>query len=74
MQSLFIQILFIVKNHHPNIVYLHYPIGFWAVRGGIGHMGYSGLIITKEYGSSIALASVVTNAKLKPTKSLERVR
>ena len=43
---------------------------FLAVRGGIGHMGYSGLIITKEYGSSIALASVVTDAKLKPTKSL----
>lgn len=43
---------------------------FLAVRGGIGHMGYSGLIITKEYGSSIALASVVTDAKLQPTKSL----
>ncbi len=43
---------------------------FLAVRGGIGHMGYSGLIITKKYGSSIALASVVTNAKLKPTESL----
>ena len=43
---------------------------FLAVRGGIGHMGYSGLIITEEYGSSIALASVVTNANLKATKSL----
>ncbi len=43
---------------------------FLAVRSGIGHMGYSGLIITKEYGSSIALASVVTDARLKPTKSL----
>jgi epoxyqueuosine reductase len=43
---------------------------FLAVRSGIGHMGYSGLIITKEYGSSIAIASVVTDAKLKQTKSL----
>jgi epoxyqueuosine reductase QueG len=46
---------------------------FLAVRGGIGHMGYSGLIITKEYGSSIALASVVTTAKLKATKSLAEI-
>lgn len=43
---------------------------FLAVRGDIGHMGYSGMIITKEYGSSVALASVVTGAKLKPTRSL----
>lgn len=43
---------------------------FLAVRGGIGHMGYSGLIITSEYGSSVALATVVTNAKLQATKSL----
>ena len=43
---------------------------FLAVRGGVGYMGYSGMIITKEYGSSVALASVVTAAQLKPTKSL----
>jgi len=36
-------------------------------------MGYSGLIITKKYGSSIALASVVTNAKLKATQSLPEI-
>lgn len=32
----------------------------------------TGLIITKEYGSCIALASVVTDADLKPTKSLPK--
>ena len=43
---------------------------FLAVRSGVGFMGYSGLVITKEYGSCIALASVVTDAKLEPTVSL----
>lgn len=43
---------------------------FLAVRSGIGHMGYSGLILTKEYGSSVALATLVTDAKLEPTPSL----
>lgn len=43
---------------------------FLAVRSGIGHMGYSGLVITKEYGASVALASVVTDAQLEPTPSL----
>ena len=41
-----------------------------AIKGGIGHMGYSGMIITEKYGSSIALASVVTEAKLNPTEPL----
>jgi epoxyqueuosine reductase len=43
---------------------------FLAVQGGVGYMGYSGMIITKECGSCIALASVVTNAELTPTPSL----
>jgi epoxyqueuosine reductase len=41
-----------------------------AFRGGIGHIGHSGMIITKEYGACIALASVVTDAKLNPTQPL----
>ena len=43
---------------------------FLAFRGGIGHIGYSGMIITKEYGANIALASVVTQAKLEATNAL----
>jgi epoxyqueuosine reductase QueG len=51
---------------------LHPPIShrYLAVRSGIGHFGYSGNIITKEYGSAIVLVSVVTNAELIPTDSL----
>jgi len=43
---------------------------YLAVRSGIGHFGYSGNIITKEYGSAIVLASVVTDVELIPTDSL----
>jgi len=43
---------------------------YLAVRSGIGYFGYSGNIITKEYGSAIALASVVTDTELVPTDPL----
>jgi epoxyqueuosine reductase QueG len=43
---------------------------YLAVRSGIGHFGYSGNIITKEYGSAIVLVSVVTDAELIQTDSL----
>ena len=51
---------------------MHPPIShrYLAIRSGIGHFGYSGNIITKEYGSAIVLASVVTDAELIPTDSL----
>jgi len=51
---------------------MHPPIShrYLAVRSGIGYFGYSGNIITKEYGSAIVLVSVVTDAELVPTDSL----
>lgn len=51
---------------------MHPPIShrYLAVSSGIGHFGYSGNIITKEYGSAIVLVSVVTDAELIPTDSL----
>ena len=51
---------------------MHPPIShkYLAVRSGIGHFGYSGTIITKEYGSAIVLVSVVTDAELIQTDSL----
>ena len=54
------------------LLYMHPPIShrYLAVRSGIGHFGYSGNIITKEYGSAIVLVSVVTDAELIPTDSL----
>ncbi len=43
---------------------------YLAVRSGVGYFGYSGQIITTEYGSAIALASVVTDAELVSTDPL----
>jgi epoxyqueuosine reductase QueG len=51
---------------------MHPPVShrYLAVRSGIGHFGYAGNIITKEYGSAIDLVSVVTDAALIPTNPL----
>lgn len=43
---------------------------YLAVRSGIGWFGYSGHIITREYGSAIIFGSVVTEAELVPTEPL----
>lgn len=43
---------------------------YLAVRSGIGWFGYSGHIITPEYGSAIAFGSIVTEAALTPTEPL----
>lgn len=40
---------------------------YLAVRSGIGHFGYSGNVITKDYGASVILGSLVTEAELVPT-------
>ncbi|MCL2142670.1 MAG: hypothetical protein FWH44_00180 [Methanomassiliicoccaceae archaeon] len=37
---------------------------------GIGHIGQSGLLITKEHGAAFSLGAVVTDAELEPTDPL----
>src|SRR5665811_1685385 len=64
---------FVYRQDSENwLLDMHPPIShrYLAVRSGIGHFGYSGNIITKEYGSAIVLASVVTDAELIPTDPL----
>ena len=41
-----------------------------ALRSGVGYAGFSGMVLTKEHGACIALASVVTKAELRPTPAL----
>ncbi len=53
------------KDERPPIAHR-----YLAVRSGIGHFGYSGNVITKEYGAAIILGSVVTVADLIPTDPL----
>lgn len=43
---------------------------YLAVRSGLGWFGRSGNVISPEYGASIILGSVVTEAKLIPTEPL----
>ena len=43
---------------------------YLAVRSGVGSMGLSGNIITKEQGAALVLAAVVTTAELLPTDPL----
>lgn len=64
---------FVYRQDSENwLLDMHPPIShrYLAVRSGIGHFGYSGNIITSEYGSAIVLASVVTDAELIPTEPL----
>lgn len=41
-----------------------------ALRSGVGFTGFSSMMLTKEHGACIALASVVTKAELRPTPPL----
>ncbi len=42
---------------------------FGAIAAGVGAQGWSGNIMTKEYGACVYLSTVVTDAKLKSTKA-----
>jgi epoxyqueuosine reductase QueG len=43
---------------------------YLAVRSGVGWFGLSGNVITRDYGASVILGSVVTTAELEPTDPL----
>jgi len=43
-----------------------------AVASGLGWLGWSGNLITPEYGATVTLSSVVTSAKLEPDEPLEQ--
>ena len=43
-----------------------------AVASGIGWLGWSGNVVTPEYGATISLLSVVTSAELEPDDPLEQ--
>jgi epoxyqueuosine reductase QueG len=43
---------------------------YLAVRSGVGHLGLSGNVITKEHGAAVILGATVTTAELVPTDPL----
>ncbi len=43
-----------------------------AVAAGLGRVGWSGNVVTEDYGSRIMLSSVITDAKLTPDTPMEK--
>ena len=43
---------------------------YMAVRSGVGWFGFSGNVITPEYGAAVILGTCVTSAELEPTEPL----
>jgi epoxyqueuosine reductase QueG len=61
------------ENRSDYIVDLYYPDiahRYLAVRSGVGHVGLSGNLITKNHGAAVILGTTVTSANLLPTPPL----
>jgi len=56
---------YIVESYYPDIAHR-----YLAVRSGVGHLGLSGNLITKNHGAAVILGSTVTSALLLPTSPL----
>ena len=53
--------LFVGNNAFPD-----FSLRYGAVAAGLGHLGWSGNLVTKEYGGSLYLAGALTTAPLEP--------
>lgn len=49
-----------------DIRYPDFSLRYGAVAAGLGHLGWSGNLVTKEYGASLYLGGVLTTAPLEP--------
>ncbi|MFX1481100.1 MAG: hypothetical protein ACFFCI_23715 [Promethearchaeota archaeon] len=49
-----------------DIRYPDFSLRYGAVAAGLGHLGWSGNLVTKEYGGSLYLGGVLTTAPLEP--------
>ena len=56
---------YIVDCYYPDIAHR-----YLAVRSGVGHMGLSGNLLTKNNGAAVILGTTVTSAQLLPTPPL----
>ncbi|MDR3282448.1 MAG: hypothetical protein LBS92_02415 [Candidatus Methanoplasma sp.] len=64
---------FAFRKDTPNGIFDRVPpasLKLIAASCGIGHIGQSGLLITKEFGAAFSLGAVITDAVLKPTEPL----
>ncbi|MFO7797389.1 MAG: hypothetical protein ACQERB_11725 [Promethearchaeati archaeon] len=51
--------------------YPDFSLRYGAVAAGLGHIGWSGNLITEEYGGSLYLGGVLTTARLEPDPMAE---
>jgi hypothetical protein len=49
-----------------------FSLRYGAVAAGLGHLGWSGNLFTKEYGASVYLGGVLTTAALEPDPMLDK--
>ena len=64
---------FAFRTDTPNGIFDRVPpasLKLIAVSCGLGHIGQSGLLITKKYGAALSLGGVITDAVLEPTEPL----
>lgn len=61
-----------IKLVNPNLT-PYISLRYVAVASGIGRLGWSGNLVTPEYGARVYLGAVVTNAKLKPDPYVQEV-
>jgi len=54
-----------------DIRYPDFSLRYGAVAAGLGHLGWSGNLVTKEYGGSLYLGGVLTTAPLEPDSMAE---
>ncbi len=54
-----------------DIRYPDFSLRYGAVAAGLGHLGWSGNLVTKEYGGSLYLGGVLTTAPLVPDPMAE---
>ena len=54
------------KGMYPDI-----SLRYLAAASGVGSLGYSGNLLTKDYGPAVILGGLLTEAELEPTKPLD---
>ena len=56
----------IAKLFGKEMIYPEFSLRYGAVAAGLGHLGWSGNLVTKEYGGALLLGAVITTAPLEP--------
>lgn len=55
-----------------DVAYPDFSLRYGAVAAGLGHLGWSGNLVTEDYGASLFLGGVLTTAPLEPDPMAEK--